>query len=137
MVLSNLSYYNSLIYYFVGNVYVEMNVLRLSLLVCKTCGHGWIKNVIRVDSLFNWVCLFPECTLHVDLKTLLREAVFVGCADEGFFLAQSGTKLYLMNSRILRSAFTVVFVPTVTNALVQQTIVLPRSHPSVLFLWNY
>ena len=38
---------------------------------------------------------------HQTLKTLFRDAVFVGCADEGFFLAQSGTKLYLMNTHNL------------------------------------
>jgi len=40
-------------------------------------------------------------TCHQALKSLFRDAVFVGSADEGFFLAQSGTKLYLMNSHAL------------------------------------
>jgi len=35
------------------------------------------------------------------LKTLFREAVFVGCADESFFFIQSGTKLYLMDGHVL------------------------------------
>jgi len=46
-----------------------------------------------------WTSLNKGC--HQALKTLFRDAVFVGCADEGFFLAQSGTKLYLMNSHAL------------------------------------
>ena len=43
------------------------------------------------------------CPINAALGELIREAVFVGCADEAFFLAQSGTKLYLMDGHLLRS----------------------------------
>ena len=46
-----------------------------------------------------WATLNKGC--HEALKNVFREAVFVGCADEGYFLAQSGTKLYLMNTHAL------------------------------------
>ena len=48
---------------------------------------------------------------------MFRDAVFVGCADEVFFLAQSGTKLYLMNSHTLRSGVGLRFLIVLGSGL--------------------